>query len=237
DRVGEPLADEPDRANEARGPVDLPPERGEPEGPDDPLADLEGNGELGPEPDADDVLLFGDCFGRKVVGKPVEAEHLATPERLRGPGQQLREVAGGRWWSPTSQLAVGHLEPLPVEGQLGHGAPVHAGGFEEELQPPVDLWIDLIRREGDEGGGELGELLLEEFRLLEGSQRRWHPPAPAPAKKMRPTSYSSCGTSVPRVMRTLDGGPGCLRVARSPRVPRRRPSSRGSRTTRRPAGP
>src|SRR5262249_8997515 len=109
-------------------------------------------------------------------------------------------------------------------GQLGHAAPVHPHRVQQELQPPVDLLVDLLGREGEERRGEIGELLLEELRLLEGGQRRWHPPAPAP-REMRPTSYSSSRGTVPRVVRTLNGGPGCLRVGRSPRVPRRRRSS------------
>src|SRR5262249_32973924 len=106
----------PNRADEARRPADLAPERAESDGSDDPLADPERDGELGTEPDPGDVIPLGDGLGRKLVWETIEPEDLAAGEGLREPGGEPRHVPGGHRGDATPHLSVGDLERLHVGG-------------------------------------------------------------------------------------------------------------------------
>ena len=74
-------------------------------------------------------------------------------------------VTSNRFPSPDSSTTL--LRSIPMASR-------------RTCKPQSISLVDLIGGERDEGGGELGELLLEELGLLEGDHRCWHQADPPP---------------------------------------------------------
>ena len=115
----------------------------------------------------------------KVVRKPVEAQDLALAEPVRVPGEDRSQVAPDEPGSRVAGMAVGDLDALlrPPTARPGCSGRCPAPRT-SELERPVDLAVHLLRRERHEPRRELGELLLEEVRLLEGNQGERHSRSP-----------------------------------------------------------
>ena len=159
--IGEDLAEELEPLHQLVRPGALGPERAEREGPEERSAHFQRDLHLRRDPELPIRLPVHRRRLRRQLVDPREADHLTTLQPGHDPGD-----VGERHRGRSRRRSLGHprvrdARHAGVVGELGQTAPVRPEEIGDPAKRPLDLAVDLGRRQAAERGRLLRQECLE----------------------------------------------------------------------------